>query len=62
VCSSGLVVFLLTFCRINNRDWSKEVLRESTAQEVAIVEAMSVDDPPRDIAMLNESSQWPRGT
>lgn len=48
-------MFLLTLRGFNNRNCCKEFFREATAQEMAIVEAVSVYDPPGDIAMFDEA-------
>ena len=49
-------MFLLAFCVIYDGDWDDEVLREATTQEVAVVEAVGVDNPPGVVAaMLDET-------
>jgi len=49
------VVFLHAFSGVYNGDWHEKVLRESTAQEVSVVEAVSVDNPPGDITVFDET-------
>ena len=39
------MVFLLAFGRIYDGDWDNKLLRETTTQEVTIVETVHVDDP-----------------
>ena len=48
-------MFLLAFHGVCDGDWNDNVLREATVQEVAIVEAVGVDNPPGDVAMLDEA-------
>ena len=55
VCRGNLAVFLLAFHRVCDGDWNNDVLREATAQEMAIVETVGVDNPPGDVAMLDEA-------
>jgi hypothetical protein len=54
-------VFLLSFCGIYNRNRSEEFLGETTAQEMSVMEVVGVDDPPGNIAMLDEGLSSIRG-
>jgi hypothetical protein len=48
-------VFLLSFRGIYDRYWGNEVFGETPAQEMAVVKAVGVDNPPRNIAVLDEA-------